>query len=192
MTAPDPELFRQACQGDRDAFWQLIVPYRGLVYSVAFGMLKNHEQAEDKLHDVLVVACRALPNLRDPKRLPGWLYSITRNHIRDGMRRAKRLRLATNEIAARTAEVVRVSEMAEKEAWLTQMEESMRHLPEPFRIILGMKYMNAYSCRQIAEILDISVPAVKSRLFEARKLLRRRMEALDADSPSAAHGKGVE
>ena len=96
--------------------------------------------------------------------------------------------MATQEVAGRTAEVVRVSEMARKEKWLNQMEDSMQHLPEPFRVILGMKYMNSYSCRQIAEILDISVPAVKSRLFEARKLLARRMGDQDQTSRHAADG----
>ena len=74
--------------------------------------------------------------------------------------------------------VVPVAELMEKEERLSHMEEALGHLPEPFRVILGMKYMNDYSCREIADILDISVSAVKSRLFEARKLLRKMTESL--------------
>ncbi len=179
MTEVDTDLFERAATGDRDAFWRLLLPYRGLIYSVALGMLKNHERAEDQLHDVYLTAFRSIRNLRDPKKLPSWLYSVTRNHIYDHMRREMRLRKASREAAtAQLARVVPVSELAEKEAWFTQMEEAMAHLPEPFRVILGMKYMNDYSCKEIAEILHISVSAVKSRLFEARKLLRKRTEAL--------------
>ena len=178
MTEVDKDLFRRAAAGDREAFWRLVLPYRGLVYSVAYGMLRNHERAEDEIHDVLLLAFRSVRNLRDPAKLPSWLYSVTRNHIYDQMRREIRLRKATQAAASQLAQVVPVSELTQKEAWLTQMEEAMAHLPEPFRVILGMKYMNDYSCKEIAEILHISGSAVKSRLFEARKLLRKRTEAM--------------
>jgi len=54
-------------------------------------------------------------------------------------------------------------------------------------VILGMKYMNDYSCNEIAEILGISLSAVKSRLFEARKLLRRKTEILIARGEEKSH-----
>ena len=95
MLKVDERLFQRAREGDREAFWQLVLPCRGLVYSVARGMLKDHERAEDQLHDVLLIAFRAIPNLRDPNKLSSWLYSITRNHIQDEMRREQRLRKAT-------------------------------------------------------------------------------------------------
>jgi len=180
MADVDPFLFDRAKRGDRDAFWKLVMPYRGLIYSVAFGMLKDHDRAEDQLHDVLLTALRSLWNLRDPSRLPSWLYSMTRNRVIDQARREKRLRHALKASAPEIARVVPISELQEKEAWLRRMETALAGLPEPFRVILGMKYTNDYSCRDIAEILDISIPAVKSRLFEARKLLRKRTEALQA------------
>ncbi len=187
MADVDKNLFRRAARGDRDAFWRLVLPYRGLIYSVAAGMFKNHERASDELHDVLLLTFRSLPNLRDPDKLPSWLYSVTRNHIMDVMRRERRLRTAALAAAREPARVVPVAELKEKEEWLTRMEQAMGLLPEPFRVILGMKYMNDYSCREIAEIQAITVPAVKSRLFEARKLLRRQMESLAIEGKEQDH-----
>ncbi|MBN1868913.1 RNA polymerase sigma factor [Candidatus Sumerlaeota bacterium] len=193
MTEVDSNLFRRATEGDRDAFWRLVTPHRGLIYSVARGMLGSHERAEDEMHDVLIAAFKALPTLRDASRLPSWLYSVTRNHVLDLIRREQRLRRAAEgaaHLAGETsvARVVTISERTEKERWLDAMEEGLERLPEPFRVILGMKYMNDYSCREIAEILDLSVAAVKSRLFEARKLLRRKMQALMAKGEERSHG----
>ncbi|HUT24273.1 MAG TPA: sigma-70 family RNA polymerase sigma factor [Sumerlaeia bacterium] len=190
MADVDQGLFKRARDGDRDAFWSLILPYRGLIYSVALGMLRNAEQAGDELHDVLLIAFRSVSNLRDPAKLPSWLYAITRNHIYDRTRREKRLRLAAQDAARGTGQVVAITEITEKEEWLTRMERAMERLPEPFRVILGMKYMNDYSCREIADILDITVPAVKSRLFEARKVLRKNMEALASRDGGAASRSG--
>lgn len=180
MTEPNADLFRRACQGNHDAFWQLVLPHRGLVYSVAIGMLRSHERAEDELHDVLLAAFRSLSNLRDPAKLPSWLYSLTRNHVMDSVRREQRLRRAA-QAGAGLARVISLEEIAqreEKEEWFVRMEKAMTALPEPFRVLLGMKYTNDYSCAELAEILGISVTAVKSRLFEARKLLRKKMDAL--------------
>ena len=75
-----------------------------------------------------------------------------------------------------------------KEEQLQQLEKALVTLPEPFRIILSMKYMNHYSYKQIAAVLDISIEAVKSRLFEARKLLARRMKSLERQSNHATNG----
>jgi len=175
----DSHLFHQACRGDHEAFWRLMLPFRGLIYSVAYGMLGDKEQAQDQLHDVLVLAYRSISNVREPSHLATWLHSVTRNHILDTMRREQRLRAAARDLAPEATgavEVIAFAGRAEREASLVRLEAALVGLPEPFRIILGLKYMNQYSCRQIAEILGLSTEAVKSRLFEARKLLRKQIE----------------
>lgn len=182
------EHFKRARAGDAEAFWRLVEPYRGLVYSVALGMLKDPERAEDQLHDVLLTAHQSLGNLRDPSKLASWLHSMTRNRVMELMRRDQRLRGALQQSGGTMTAVVPVSELLEKESWMRRMEDAFTHLPEPFRVILAMKYTNDYSCQQIAEVLDISVSAVKSRLFEARKLLRKMTEALEKKEGREEHG----
>jgi RNA polymerase sigma-70 factor (ECF subfamily) len=171
------KFFDLARTGDADAFWQLVLPHRGLIYSVAFGILKNHERAEDQLHDVLLHAFRSIGNLRDPQRLPSWLYTMTRNKVMDTLRREERARRAVYQ-AAGQPKVITMSEIMEQETWLQRMEAAMVELPEPFREILALKYMNHYSIQEISQVLEISEPAVKSRLFQARKCLRRQTEEL--------------
>ncbi len=189
MAEIDPGVFERARNGDREAFWTLILPYRGLVYSVAYAMLKDQEQAEDLLHDALVNAFRALPNLRAPEKLPGWLYSMARNRAYEWLRKEQRTRRALmNSPRDWAAQKPPAGETSESEAMLESMEQALFRLPEPFRVLLAMKYTNRYSCREIAGILDISVPAVKSRLFEARKLLRKLTEAMALGEEGIGHG----
>lgn len=177
MAEIDRKLFEEARKGDRDAFWRLVLPFRGLIYATAMGMLRDPHKAEDQLQDVLLIAFRSLSSLRVPERLPSWLYSTTRNHVMDHIRREERLRKAVRDVAYE-ATVVPIAQIREKEDWMDQMDVAMGDLPEAFRVILGLKYLSDYSCREIAEILEISVQAVKSRLFEARKLLRKKVESL--------------
>ncbi len=191
MPSVDEALFRRAREGDRQAFWELVLPFRELIYSVALGMLKNHEQAEDQLHEVLLQAFRSLSNLRDPARLGSWLYSMTRNLSLDQIRKAQRLRgaiYASHGHGTSVAPVVPVEQRKEKEQWLTWMKAALDQLPEPFRVALALNYMNDTSCQEMAEILELTVPAVKSRLFQARKLLRRKTETLAAKEKGLDHG----
>ncbi|NQU43377.1 sigma-70 family RNA polymerase sigma factor [bacterium] len=187
MEPIDMQLFRRARRGDREAFWRLVLPFRGLIYSVAAGMSHDPEQAQEAVHDALLKAFQGLPDLRDPQKLPSWLYGITRNLMNERVRREQRQRRAMAGLARQPAPVVAVSEIREREAWLERMEGEIRRLPEPFRIVVGLKYLNESSCREIAEILGLSVPAVKSRLFEARKLLRERMEESEVDGKESKH-----
>lgn len=180
-------LYERAVAGDQEAFWKLVLPYRGLIYSVAFGMLKSREGAEDQVHEVLVSAQGALANLRDLSKLPSWLYSITRHRILDLMRKEERMRKVISGVARAGAPVVPMAEMIETEAWLATMDEALSRLPEPFRVILAMKYMNDYSCQEIAEVLETTLPTVKSRLFQARKLLRKMTESLAEEKKGRSH-----
>ncbi len=179
-------LFRRAREGDPDAYWSLVAPHRGLIFSVAYSMLKDREQAEDLLQEVMLTGARSIGSLRDPRRLPSWLHSMTRNHVLDTIRRDQRRRRTMIGAARESARVVAIADGDDRETRLAAMEAAMLDLPEPFRIILGLKYMNRFSCAEIASTLEISISAVKSRLFEARKLLRRRIEAA-ADAREARH-----
>ena len=180
--------FQKAVEGDEEAFWALIEPYGGLIYSVAHAILKDHERSRDILHEAYIKAFGSLSNLRDAEKLASWLHSLTRNLCYDAMRKDSRLGRAAPQLLERAAQVVTITEATEaliKKEELEHLEKALASLPEPFRLILGMKYMNRYSCKEIALALDISVEAVKSRLFEARKLVAHRM---GQDSKGAKEG----
>lgn len=171
------KLLEEARRGDAEAFWRLAAPHRGLVYTAAYGLLKNRERAEDELHGALIHAFSRIGDLRDVDRLPGWLYTLTRNRVLDNLRREQRLQRALRG-AAHGPRVVTLEEKRDREAWLVRMETALAALPEPFREILTLKYLNQSSLKEIAEVLELSLPAVKSRLFQARKLLKAKTEEL--------------
>ena len=169
------QLFQQSVQGDPDAFWTMIEPFTGLIYSVAFGIMKDPDAACDVLHESYIKAFNSLYNLRDPHRLASWLHSMVTRISYDALRRQNRDEKNMGEVLRRGPRIVPIDEMLVKEEELNHLEKAMATLPEPFRIILGMKYMNRYTCEDIARALDINIGTVKSRLYEARKLLAKRM-----------------
>ncbi|GAB4318001.1 MAG: RNA polymerase sigma factor [Candidatus Sumerlaeia bacterium] len=181
-------LHRRAVEGDTEAFWALIEPFGGLIFSVAFGMLNDADRAHDVLHDVYVQAWRSLGGLRRSERLASWLYSMTRHRCSDLMRRDARADHSLREAAARQPQVIPIYDVLIRNEDLQRMSEAVAGLPEAFREVLALKYMSGLKCREIAEALDISLSAVKTRLFEARRLLARRMQDLQVRSRAASDG----
>jgi len=173
------QLFRKAVRSDRDAFWQLIEPMGGLIYSIALGIMKDPERARDILHESYVKAFKTLNNLRDPLRLASWLHSMVTRLCYDVLRRDAREAHGRVEVMSHTQRVVPIDKVLIKEEELGCLEDALSTLPEPFRVILSMKYMNQYSCQEIAGAIGIAVGTVKSRLYEARKLLARRMAEVE-------------
>jgi len=182
------QLFQQSVRGDSQAFWRLIEPYSGLIYSVALGIMKDPERASDILHESYVKTYRTLNNLRDPLRLASWLHSMVTHLCYDALRRDAREAHGMVEVMSHTPKVVPIDKVLIKEEELRCLEGALSTLPEPFRVILSMKYMNRYSCQEIATALGLAVGTVKSRLYEARKLLTRRMAEFENSSLANMRG----
>ncbi|MCX7767064.1 MAG: RNA polymerase sigma factor, partial [Candidatus Sumerlaeia bacterium] len=127
---------------------------------------------------VYLEAYRSLGNLRNPGKLSSWLNTLTHNLCYESLRKKTRARQKMGEVFLQRPRVMLVYEVLVKEEELKQLESALNALPEPFRVIIALKYMNQYSCAEIANILGISIAAVKSRLFEARKLLASKMTAV--------------
>jgi DNA-directed RNA polymerase specialized sigma24 family protein len=162
MPRVDSQLFRQAQKGNRRAFRNLISPFRGLIYSVAYGMHKSHSLAQSHLREVQRKAFGSISNLHNPANLPRWLYSLTHCHVQEHQRLAPQSAPKCPEAPAQSRSAI-CSE---------QMEWAWGDLALPHRVVLGMKYTNDYTPRELADILGISTPSAKERLFEARKQMR--------------------
>jgi RNA polymerase sigma-70 factor (ECF subfamily) len=173
----DEALFRQAVAGDSRAFWELVSPFRRLVYSVAWGILRDQDRTEDVVQDTLVRAWTTLGSLQSPQKLSGWLYVMARNVAYEQIRQSEK----QNRIAERNPEPIAepVSDSLEADEQILLMRVALSQLPEQHRVVIAMKYLEEASCKEIADRLEIGVEAAKSRLFEARKLLRNRMESLE-------------
>lgn len=184
-------VLRKAMNGDVDAFWELIQPYERTIYAVALGILRDPEKAQDIVHDVYLRAFSTLGNLRSPEKLAGWLYTMTRNIAHEHQRKERRDEKLPQVMPAQF--VISVPDMLIREEELQALEAAMQTLPEAHRIVLGMKYMSSMSCREIAETLGIGLEAAKSRLFEARRVLRVRLRAANKKAATrpvpAMHGE---
>lgn len=181
----DRDWIGRALGGDSDAFGFLVEKYQGLVYSVAYQMLGNFEDARDVAQEAFLVAYQKLASLERPDRFGPWLRTIAVNLCRMWRRTAKRpwlsLDLLIEEsgraaaVDGRSAHVPDPSETAQARELAESVRRAIGGLPKNYRAAATLAFMSGMSHQDIATFLDLPVTTVQSRLQRARGMLRERM-----------------
>lgn len=185
--ATDADLVRRTIRGDRDAFRPLVQRYQERVYLLANSWLRDHSEAQDVTQETFYVAYRKLPDLRDTSKFGPWLFGVARNLCHVAMRRRRLLEdsvpleTVENQLADKTSETMAGhSAMDSREGLLAQLHEGLGNLPDKYQVLLRLKYLSGVSYREIAETMDLPEATIKSRLYEARQMLRERIQEQEA------------
>jgi RNA polymerase sigma-70 factor, ECF subfamily len=186
----------RAQTGDEAAFRQLYAELSPRVRNTAYRMIGDEHEAEDTAQDAFLAAFVSLPKLSDPTAFEAWLMRITRNRAADRRRRMLRCRpseRAHDDAADDSPElprVVRRSGVAEPSAEsVASLRGSISEMPAALRQVLKQRYLRGLSCDEIARREGISLVAVKTRLFRARKRLRAALDGGDGDAAQARGGR---
>jgi RNA polymerase sigma-70 factor (ECF subfamily) len=168
---PDEKLIAEARAGDLDAFAELVRRYERRVRSVLGRLLEDERDVEEAAQDVFVQAWRSLARYRGEGALFTWLYRIA---VNEALMRSRRRQLPISELddAAGTAFPPEVDE-----GWLLQR---VRALPDELRLPLVLRDLEGLSNQEVADVLELSVAATKSRIHRARMRIRAELEARDA------------
>lgn len=177
----DNSLVEQAKQGDQKAFAQLIEQNQKRIYSLAFRMTGNHEDALDVSQEAFLKAWKALPNFKEESSFSTWLYRLASNCAIDLIRKHKRQQessLTTDFQDQESAELQVPDErycpqlaLAQKEL-STTIQEGLLLLPEHHRQVLVMREISGMSYQEISTTLDLDLGTVKSRIARGRANLR--------------------
>ena len=166
----------QARKGDKDAFGQLIDAYQIPVYNLAYRMLNNSGEAEEAAQEAFIRAYTRLESYNPDHKFSTWLLSITSNYCIDLLRKRRAIFLSIDEpLGAHPA--LRSDKIKEPEAQVTLNEQQemvqslLEDLPDEYRQAVVLRYWYELSYEEIADSMETTVSAIKSRLFRARKLL---------------------
>jgi RNA polymerase sigma-70 factor (ECF subfamily) len=180
--AEDVRLMQLVARGDTGAFEEIIERHQTLVAGTAARMLGSNSDVEDIAQQVFIRVWKSARRYVPRAKFTTWLLKITRNLVFNELRRAKRRALVPLQSDPGDEEVPLKDETNPApdasllEAELQRaIEEAIMQLPESQRMALVLRRYEQLSYEQIAEVLDLSVPAVKSVLFRARTELRARL-----------------
>jgi len=186
----DEDLVRMAQAGDNRAFDELVRRYREKVYRLSFKILRHEDDAAEALQDAFLSAYRGLKNFKAQSTFSTWLYRIATNAslMKYRRRREGHISLEQSQTVDGAVEPLQIpdwsrqplGELLDNET-REVMQEGIAHLPEELRTVFVLRDIEELSNAEVAEVLNLSVAAVKSRLHRARIALRDRLNRYFAD-----------
>ena len=172
----DERLVTLVRRGNHGAFGALVSRYEVRLLAFCRHLLRSREDAEDVLQEVFASAFKAMMADERPIRVRPWLYRIARNRCLNHLRRISAI--GVDSIEDHFSEHgPSTSEMAQRREDLWQLVGDIQELPESQRSALLLREMEALSYEQIAEVLDKTIPSIKSLLIRARRSLAESAEA---------------
>ncbi len=183
--ADESQLVVQARAGDTGAFAELVRRYEGKIFRLAQHITQNREDAEDVLQETFLKAYEHLDQFQGNSKFYTWIVRIAVNQALMKLRKRKTDHSVSIDDTIDTGEDTVAREIA---AWDENPEErysreelneilasAIDSLAPPYRTVFVLRDIEDLSTEETAEALDLSVPAVKSRLLRARLQLRDKL-----------------
>ena len=166
----------QARRGNKVAFGKLIEAYQAPVFNLAYRMLGNADEAEQAAQEAFIRAWTRLDSYKSAHKFSTWLLSITSNYCIDQLRKRRAQLLSLDgPLPAHPALMAEGSSGPEAQAAAGERQEAVQQLletlPPDYRQAVVLRYWYDMSYDEIAEVMETTVSAIKSRLFRARRQL---------------------
>lgn len=192
MTATEPlsdeELVELAKAGDDEAFPKLVQRYSRRIFRVARNITNHDEDAEDVLQETFLKAYGHLESFQGNSKFYTWLVRIAMNESLMKLRKRRSDKVVSLDEELDTGEDTVTREIAvwegnpedrySQDEMRDILDKTIASLPESFRSVFVLRDVEELSTEETADLLGLSVPAVKSRLLRARLQLREKLTRL--------------
>jgi RNA polymerase sigma-70 factor (ECF subfamily) len=181
----DVGLVDQFKEGNVGAFEEIIVRYEAKVMNLALRFTRNQEDAEEVMQDVFTTVYRKIDGFRGQSAFSSWLYRIVVNAAFMKLRKKKQNQTVSMEDLAPAVKQYcmerdcAASKHSYNVAVSRELQEVLQRaidkLPDQYRAVFVLRDVDGLSNQETGQILDLSIPAVKSRLHRSRIMLRKRL-----------------
>lgn len=178
----DHALMARVGKGDHEAFRMLVERHQDAVVGTCARMLGDYLDAEDLAQQVFLRIWTHAPSYRPETKFTTYLYTITRHLVfNESRRRSRRREVSSDEREEHSHDQARAPGEQQPDAVLIQAElqaavdQAIADLPESQRAAVVLRRYEQLSYEEIAEVLELSLPAVKSLLFRARNALKESL-----------------
>jgi RNA polymerase sigma-70 factor (ECF subfamily) len=168
----DWALVRRQLEGDRDAFRALYEKYRDKVYATALRILGEPAQAEDLAQEIFLKIHDELNGFKFESKFSTWLYRVAVNHAINKANEIGRRARIREQIALERGPAEAADPAPAARFYDERVLDAVGALSPKLRAIVTLRYLDGLSYAEIAEVLEISIGTVKSRLFLAHETLR--------------------
>lgn len=188
MDAEERATIQQCKQGVIAAFDKLIERYEKRVFNFAFRMAGNYDDANDVAQEAFIRVFNSIGTFRGDANFSTWLYRIVTNVYLDERKKAKShlhtplddlIELEENTVARQVVDPGPTpEELAERQERHELIQKAINTLPDYQRVMVLLYHTESKSYEEIAEIMNLPIGTVKSRLNRARLALKEKLEPL--------------
>jgi len=180
----ESELIDEAKKGNGKALAQLVKNYEQTVYNFSYKICRNRDKAEHTMQETFMSMIKSLNQFSGKSKLSTWLYTIVSNHCLMLARSKKRHDIIDSfddddkfiDEKNITGWKIDPESVTENNELKNLLDESVQKLPAEYRIVFMLRDVEGFSTKETAEMTELSVPAVKSRLHRARAFLRKELD----------------
>jgi RNA polymerase sigma-70 factor (ECF subfamily) len=178
----DIEKIRKARAGDKKALAQLVKDYEQTIYNFAFKICRDRDKAEHIMQETFYSIVKSLHQFDGNSKLSTWLYRIVSNHCLMLARKMKNKQFVTIDSDDGLFEERQTADWStlpyksvENDELKKILDDSINKLSPEYRMVFLLRDVEGLSTEETAQLTDLSVPAVKSRLHRARAFLRNEL-----------------
>lgn len=182
-TDEDAAVIAELQRGNARAYGTLVRRHQDRAYTFALRLLGRPQEAEDAVQDAFIRAYNSLPDFRGESRFSTWLTRIVYNVCMTRLTRRKPAGPSLDDLTAEDQDTLRGPdpsptplELMEELEMRAAVNAAVDTLPERYRAVILLHYLQEEPCERIAAMLEVPVGTVKTHLFRARALLRSALE----------------
>lgn len=183
----DEIIVERALTGDAEAFGEIVRRWERRIFALAYGMLGREDDARDATQETFLAAFRNLRGFRGEAKVSSWLHRIAVNQCITRQRRAKVRSESALDDEQERQEASFATTLQESPASLVEgrqetlaVRRAINSLPLELRQVVIMKEFEELTFREIADVLDLPLSTVKSRLYTALKQLQLRLRKFES------------
>ena len=185
--ALDEKLVQELKEGQVEAFDQIVENYQRKIYALAFNLTRNQMDAQDVAQEVLLSIYKKIHTFQGKSAFSSWVYRITVNASYMKLRTKKKdpsisldeMMPSFNSSGFQQEKLTDWSESTESLLFTNEtkevIEKAVALLPEKEKVVFLLRDVEGLSTERVSEILELTIPAVKSRLHRARLFLRKKL-----------------
>ena len=179
------ELVRQAIDGDREAFSELMRASAPRQYAVATLILRDRSRAQDAVQEAFVSAWKGMAALRNPDAWDAWLHRLTTRACFHAVRREKRRRTVELHVVADPEQPANDDSVA-KVVQRDLLERELSRLPMEQRAVIVLRFFADLPLDEVADILDIPIGTAKSRQHRGLEAMRASLDEAAAQESTTS------
>lgn len=178
----DEVLVQKCLSGDRQAFAVIVQRYQKQIYSLAYRLTNNPDDAQDLAQEVFIKVYQVLAKYDGNRPFFPWMYKVATNVCYTQLRRKPSQEVPLDKIIE-FGPLVPVSpdgpeSQFERKELQRLVHQALAELPENYRVPMVLRYLEEFSYQEIADAMDLPLTTIETRLYRGRSLLQKRLNLI--------------